>query len=160
MLAEAERDRILEDWNTTQREYRREGCIHEVFREQARLRGQIVAVSFGGRELSYEELDLRSESVAECLREVGVTRGCRVGLCLEGSVAMVVGLLGILKAGAAYVPIDPEYPEERVKLMLGEAEAAVLLTGGPVDVSAGIRTLKVEEIWESFPWPGVSESRR
>ena len=154
MLAEAERDRILEDWNTTQREYRREGCIHDVFREQARLRGQIVAVSFGGRELSYEELDLRSESVAECLREVGVTRGCRVGLCLEGSVAMVVGLLGILKAGAAYVPIDPEYPEERVKLMLGEAEAAVLLTGGSVDVSAEIRTLKVEEIWQSFPMAG------
>ena len=68
--------------------------------------------------------------------------------------AMVVGLLGILKAGAAYVPIDPEYPEERVKLMLGEAEAAVLLTGGSVDVSAEIRTLKVEEIWQSFSMAG------
>ena len=151
LLTNAERARILEEWNTTGREYRRGRCIQEVFGEQARLRNKAVAVVFGGRKLSYEELDVRSEALAEFLAGMGVRRGCRVGICLEPSVEMVVGLLGILKAGAAYVPIDPEYPEERVKLMLKEAETTVLLTEGSHCGTEGIRTVKVENAWQSQP---------
>ncbi len=162
LLTNGERTRIIEEWNATGREYGCEQCIPEVFGEQARRRGKAVAVVFGGRELSYEELDSRSEAVAESLAKLGVRRGCRVGICLEPSVEMVVGLLGIVKAGAAYVPIDPEYPEERVMLMLREAEAAVLLGSGKKVSSVGsegIRTVKVEEIWQSVPATGGDRGR-
>ncbi len=162
ILAGAELNQILVDWNGL--------CIcsssktiHEVFAEQARRRGSAVAVVFGERELTYEELDVRSDRLAGYLGEMGIRRGARVGLCLEPSVEMVIGLLGILKAGAAYVPIDPDYPEERVNLMLEEAEIAVLLLSsegeGSRFGSPGVRTVKVEEAWQSPP-PGSDGDRQ
>ena len=89
---------------------------------------QAVAVVFGEQELSYRELNDRSERLAGYLSSLGVSSGARVAICSEPSVEMIVGLLGVLKTGAAYVPIDPKYPEERICFMLAETEAAVVLT--------------------------------
>ena len=153
---------MVVDWNATGKECGRDGCIHELFSEQARRRGAEVAVVFGGRKLSYGELDERSEQLAEYLHRIGVRRGCRVGVCLERSVEMVVGFLGILKAGAAYVPIDPGYPEERVRLMLEEAKAAVLLSSEPEGwrfADQRIRSVNVEELLKS-PRPPEGEGER
>ena len=119
---------------------------------QARRRGAQVAVIFGEQRLSYEELDERSEQLAEHLRTIGVKRGSRVGVCLERSVEMIVAFLGILKAGAAYVPIDPGYPEERVSLMLEEAKAAVLLRNEPQEwrfAAQRIRSVNVQDLLKS-----------
>jgi aspartate racemase len=87
-----------------------------------------VALSFEGRTLTYAELDVRANQVAHHLRGLGVGAGDRVGLCVERSLELVVGILGILKAGAAYLPLDPEYPQARLAFMLEDARAPVLLT--------------------------------
>ncbi|HEX6861288.1 MAG TPA: amino acid adenylation domain-containing protein, partial [Thermoanaerobaculia bacterium] len=87
-----------------------------------------VAVSFEGESLRYRELDARADGLAERLRRLGVRTEDRVGICAERSLELVVGLLGILKAGAAYVPLDPSYPRERLAAMLEDAGVPVLLT--------------------------------
>jgi amino acid adenylation domain-containing protein len=103
-------------------------CIHELFREQAERTPDAVAVVYQGRELSYRQLDNRSNQVAQFLRKLGVECEALVAICLERSPGMVVGLLGILKAGGAYVPLDPSYPPERLAFMLEDTQAQVLLT--------------------------------
>jgi non-ribosomal peptide synthetase component F len=128
LLTETERERILVEWNATGVEYPRDRGIHKLFEEQVRRSPQAVAVVFGGRELSYAELDERSGRLARYLSSLGVGEGARVALCMEPSVEMIVGLLGILKVGAAYVPIDPKYPLERICFMLADSGAGVLLT--------------------------------
>ncbi len=106
---------------STAMDYPRDRGIHEVFEEQVRGRPEAVAVVFGGEKLTYRELDVRSGRLAGYLRMVGVGGGARVAISMEPSVEMIVGLLGILKVGAAYVPIDPHYPEERIGFMLRTA---------------------------------------
>src|SRR5207302_3219883 len=87
-----------------------------------------VAVVFGDARLSYRELDIRANRLAHHLRALGVGPEVVVGLCLERSLEMVIGLLGILKAGGAYLPLDPDYPRERLAFMLADAGARVLVT--------------------------------
>ena len=103
-------------------------CLHEIFEEQARRRPEAIAVVVDGSEVSYEELNLRANQLAHHLRRRGVQPGALVALCVERSLEMLVGLLGILKAGAAYLPLDPEYPGERLSFMLRDSHAALLLT--------------------------------
>ncbi|MDI1443592.1 non-ribosomal peptide synthase/polyketide synthase [Polyangium sp. 6x1] len=126
LLTEAER-RQLAAWNATAASPP-EHCIHALFEEQAARTPDAVALVFAEQELSYRELDQRSNQLAHHLRALGVGPEVRVGLCVERSLEMVVGLLGILKAGGAYVPLDPGYPRERLAYMLTDAQLAVLLT--------------------------------
>lgn len=95
---------------------------------QAAATPDALAVAAGGHTLTYRELESQSNQLARYLRELGVAPGVRVGLCLERSVAMVVGALGILKAGGAYIPLDPDYPSERLAFALGDSQAPVLVT--------------------------------
>ncbi len=87
-----------------------------------------VAVVFEGEELRYAELNARANRLAHGLRRRGVGPGVRVGLCLERSAELVVGLLGVLKAGGAWVPLDPAYPADRLAFVMGDAQVPVLLT--------------------------------
>ena len=128
LLTEPERRTILEEWNNTAADYPRHKCIHHLFEEQALLTPAAVAVVFGERQLTYKELDSRSNQLAHHLVQRGVGPNIIVGICLERSVEMVVGLLGILKAGGAYLPLDPEYPQERLALMVEDARIPVLVT--------------------------------
>ncbi len=153
MMGEAERQRVVVEWNATGAEYPRERGIHEVFEEQARRSPQAVAVVFGERALSYGELDDRSSKLAGFLRSLGVGPGERVAICVEPSVEMIVGLLGILKAGGAYVPMDPKYPLERISFMLADSAAGVLLTcEGLLCRFPGkaVKTVCLDGDWESI----------
>ena len=103
-------------------------CIHHNFERQATLTPQAVAVECAGRSLTYRELDERANQLAHALLKAGVGPDSLVGLCLDRSIDLVVGVLGILKAGAAYVPIDPQYPDDRRRFMLQDARCSLMVT--------------------------------
>ncbi|MGR9105452.1 MAG: amino acid adenylation domain-containing protein [Gammaproteobacteria bacterium] len=128
LLPPEERRQILIEWNNTATAYPRDRCIHELFEEQVKLRPEATALVLEDRRLSYLELNRRANCLAHELIRQGVGRGKRVGLCMERSIEMIVGILAVLKAGAAYVPIDPSYPSERRAFMLNDAAAHLILT--------------------------------
>ncbi|WP_235217099.1 non-ribosomal peptide synthase/polyketide synthase [Archangium violaceum] len=127
LLTEAERQRVLVEWNETRTEYPRDNLVHGPFEAQARRTPDAIAVQEGEQRLTYRELDERANQLAWHLRSLGVGPEVRVGLCAERSVELVVGLYAILKAGGAYVPLDPTYPRQRLEWMLEDARPAVLL---------------------------------
>ena len=118
----------LAAWNDTARPLPENACIHQLFEEQVRLTPDAMAVSDEKEQLSYAELNARSNRLAHYLREQGVGAEVLVGICMERSVEMVVSLLAILKAGGAYVPLDPTYPEQRLNYMLQDAGVRLLLS--------------------------------
>ncbi len=119
---------ILAQWNRMQREYPEHDCIHTLIEKQVELTPDAIAVAFGPLCLTYHSLNAHANQLAHYLRQHGVGPEVPVGLCVERSVPMIIGLLGILKAGGAYLPLDPEYPAERLHFMLADARAPVLLT--------------------------------
>ena len=128
MLSEWERAQVVEEWNRTGEDLGEAVCLQELFEEQARRTPEAVALVEGERRLSYREVDERSNQVGHYLRKLGVGPEVRVGICVSRSAEMVIGLLGILKSGGAYVPLDGSYPEERVRYMVEDSGAAVVLT--------------------------------
>jgi amino acid adenylation domain-containing protein/FkbM family methyltransferase len=130
VLDAAERQQLLVEWNRTELEYARDSCLHEAFAAQAARTPDTAAVMFQDRQLTFGELNMRANQLAHHLRSLGVGPEMLVGLCVERSVEMIVGLLGILKAGAAYLPIDPDYPAERIAFMIEDAGIEVLLSSG------------------------------
>jgi amino acid adenylation domain-containing protein len=127
LLGDDER-RQIEAWNRTAAEYPADRCVHHLFEAQAERTPDAVAVTYAGGSLTYRELDRRAERLAHHLRGLGVGPDARVALCLERGPEMMTALLGILKAGAAYVPLDPAYPQPRLAYMLEDSGARVLLT--------------------------------
>jgi amino acid adenylation domain-containing protein len=132
LLAEAERRQVVEEWNATAAEYPAEACVHELFQAQAGRTPDAVAVVHEGGRLTYAELNARSNRLAHRLRELGVGADVRVAVCVERGPERVVGVLGVLKAGGAFVPLDPAYPAERLRYMLEDSAPAVLLTRAPL----------------------------
>jgi non-ribosomal peptide synthetase component F len=127
LLASGQREQ-LEGWNDTAADYPREQSLHALFAAQAARTPDATAVVFEDEVLSYAALDARSSQLAHHLRDLGVGPEVVVGLCLERSIQMVVALLAILKAGGAYLPLDPDYPAERLAFMLADAQAPVVIT--------------------------------
>ncbi|MBL0694525.1 amino acid adenylation domain-containing protein, partial [Comamonas sp. JC664] len=128
LLTPDERKQVLTDVNATAVDYPRDTAIHALFAAQAARSPGSVAVSSATRPLTYRQLDQRANQLAHHLRTVGVRPGARVGLCVERSPDLIVGMLGILKAGAAYVPVEPRQPTERITSMLHDARVSVLLS--------------------------------
>ena len=128
VLHENEKQQLLVEWNETTKAYPRDKCLHHLFEEQAERTPQAVAVVFQNQQLTYRELNRRANQLAHYLRKLGVRPDVLVGICVERSLEMIVGLLGILKAGGGYVPLDPHYPEERLAFLLKDARLSVLLT--------------------------------
>jgi amino acid adenylation domain-containing protein len=128
VLSDAERHQVLAQWNQTAADISRNGCVPELFELQATATPDAPAVVFENQKLTYGELNQRANRLAGHLRELGAGPDKLVGLFLERSVELVVGLLGILKAGAAYVPMDPIYPQERLKSMMEDAQPVAMLT--------------------------------
>jgi len=128
LLGAAERHQLLVEWNRTAADYPRDRCIHELFEAQAARAPQATAVLHEGATLTYAELNARANQLAHYLRAAGVGPQALVGICLERGLGLMVGLLGILKTGAAYVPLDPDLPRERLAFMLQDTAAAVLIT--------------------------------
>ena len=128
LLTSQERQQMLVEWNATGANYPRDVGLHELIEAQVERTPNAVAVRFGNRSLSYRELNARANQVANYLRKRGVGRDVLVGVCAERSIEMVVSLLASLKAGGAYLPVDPEYPTERLRVILEEANPPVVLT--------------------------------
>ncbi|HEX2080603.1 MAG TPA: non-ribosomal peptide synthase/polyketide synthase [Longimicrobium sp.] len=127
LMPESERTRVLEEWNHTDAAYPDESCIHERFEAQAARTPDSTAVVSATGSLTYAELNARANRLAHHLRALGVGPDVRVGLCVERSPAMVVGVLGVLKAGGVFVPLDPGYPVERLEYMLADSAPAAVL---------------------------------
>jgi amino acid adenylation domain-containing protein len=130
-LPDAERQLLLGTWNQTASDFPAE-CLHTLVTAQAMRTSQRTpqrtAIRFEGQALSYGELDARANQLAHALQNLDVSPNKLIAVCLERSFEMVIGLLGILKAGAAYLPLDPDLPQERLSYMLADSGAAVLLT--------------------------------
>jgi natural product biosynthesis luciferase-like monooxygenase protein len=128
LLTDQERQQQLVDWNATGTEYQQNARIHDLIREAAAANPDKLAVAARGRELSYRELDEQSNRLARLLQSCGVGPDVLVGIHMHRSVDMLTGLLAILKAGGAYLPLDPDFPADRLAFMLDDAQAPVLLT--------------------------------
>ncbi|MBZ4336622.1 non-ribosomal peptide synthetase, partial [Corallococcus sp. AS-1-12] len=128
LMGEAERRRVVRTWSNADARPARETCLHTLFEEQVARTPDAVALVFQERSLTYAELDARSRQLAGHLRKLGVGPDVRVGLCLERSPELIIGMLGILQAGGAYVPMDPALPGGRLALLLEDSAAPVLLT--------------------------------
>jgi len=127
LLTEEEREQLLIEWNATASDYPRDACIHELFEQQVVRAPQAVALIFEDISLSYGELNQRANRLAHYLSANGIGPDCHVAICLKRSPEMLVGLLAILKAGGCYVPLDPDYPIERLRYMIDDSAPAVLL---------------------------------
>ena len=127
-LRDDERRQLLFEWNRTQVDFPKDWCINELFEEQAERTPEALAVVFGDVRLSYRELNERANQWAHRLQHLGAGPETLIGLCVERSAEMIVGLLAILKAGAAYVPLAPDSPLERLAMMVKEAGIELLLT--------------------------------
>ena len=128
LLAESERQQILIEWNNTRKEHPTDVCLAQLVEAQVARTPDAVAVVFREQQLTYRELDERAGQLARYLGSLGARPDAIVAVCMERSAEMVVGLLGVLKAGAAYVPLDPSYPRQRLQFMLQDTEAPILLT--------------------------------
>ncbi|HMK71848.1 MAG TPA: amino acid adenylation domain-containing protein, partial [Myxococcaceae bacterium] len=124
-----ERRELVVGWNATRAGYPRERTVVELFEEQARRAPGARAAVFEGEALTYAELNGRANQLARRLRELGAGPERVVGLCVERSLELVVGVMGVLKAGAAYLPLDPSYPQERLRFMVEDAGVELLVTG-------------------------------
>lgn len=128
LLTAVERQQALVNWNDTQGEFPEDVCLHHLFEVQAQQTPTAKAVAFGAVHLTYQELDARANQLAHYLRMRGVRPGDYVGICLERSLGMVVAVLGVQKAGAAYVPLDPAYPEARLWGIIEDLGPAAIIT--------------------------------
>lgn len=128
LLTDAQRRLILETWNETQLPYPQDRCIHHYFEQQALKTPEKPALYANGRFLSYRELNQHANQLAHYLCAQGVHPGAVVGVCLERCADLLISLLAILKAGAAYVPLDPTYPPERMTFILENARVSLLIT--------------------------------
>ncbi|MBM1220408.1 LLM class flavin-dependent oxidoreductase [Ponticoccus sp. SC2-23] len=123
----AELETLLQGWNRTEREFEREATIPELIAARAAEQPEATAIIFEDRALSYAEVEARANRIAHVLRAEGVRRGDRVGLCLSRSADLVIGALAIQKAGAAYVPLDPAYPRDRIALYVEDSAPRAIL---------------------------------
>ncbi len=127
LLDEAERRQLLVDWTDTGTDYPVR-CIHDLFAEQAAKTPEAVALISRDQQVAFAELDRRANQLAHYLQKRGVGPEVVVAVCMERSIEMIVALLGILKAGGAFVPVDPSYPAERVTFLLKDSQAPIVLT--------------------------------
>ena len=152
MLSTAERRQLLVEWNATAADYPKDRLLHELFEEQAGRAPEAVAVVFEGAHLSYAELNARANQLAHCLRERGVGPDVIVGICVERSLEMLVGIFGVLKAGGAYLPLDPTYPAGRLTYMIEDARPILILTQEALRqrLPEAIETLCLDKDWPSI----------
>ena len=128
LISDNELRQIVEVWNASQTAYPRYHTVPQLFEQQVERWPNAVAAQFNAESLTYQELNQRANQLAHYLRQFGIRGGALVAICVERSLEMLVGILAILKAGAAYVPLDPTYPSERLAVMLQDANAWMLLT--------------------------------
>ncbi len=158
LLTDAEQNQVLIGWNESDTPFPHDRCVHEILEEQSSRMPDTVAVLFGEESLTHRELNERANALALTLQKHGIVPDARVAILVERSLDMIVGLLAIWKAGGAYVPLDPTYPKERLKGMLHDSGAQVLLTQRYLKVASeldasGFQILHLEEYHGSSKGP-------
>ena len=165
LLTIAETHQLL-SWNATQTDYLERyltsnNCqlsIYHLVEKQVALTPDAVAVIFADQQLTYGELNERANQLAHYLSSLGVEADCLVGLCVERSLAMIIGILGILKAGGAYLPLDPEYPTERLSFMVKDAQISVLLS--QEKLVEKLPEYQATRVYLDRDWPTIAEFSR
>ena len=127
-LRKEEIHQLVVEWNQTYSDYPEDKCVHQLFEEQVRLNPKAIAVIDESEKISYEELNQRANQLAFHILSLGVGPKVNVGICMERSISMVVALVAVLKAGGTYVPLDPDYPRNRLGFMLEDTQISVLIT--------------------------------
>jgi len=130
LLDERERQKVLVDWNETQKDYPSDRCVHELFEEQVKRTPDSIALEYKNAQMTYRELDNKANQIGNYLDSFRTKPDHLIGVYLEPSMKMVISLLAILKSGAAYIPLDPSFPFERTKFMIDEARLSMILTQG------------------------------
>lgn len=150
LMTDAERHRILVEWNDTAKPYPSDKCVHQLVEEQAARRSSSIAAEHESLKLSYGELNARANQLAQLLQAKGVGRDVPVGICLRRSLELPVALLGVLKAGGACVPLDPDYPKDRLAHILRDSQAPVLITNRSLhsDLAGNAAALFLESDWK------------
>lgn len=158
MLEFDERQQLIIDWNRTEKEYPTDRCLHQLFEARAAEMPEALAVVYGDDQLTYRELNARANQLAHFLRKRGVGPDTLVGLCVERSVEMIVGILGIMKAGGAYAALDPSYPAERIQYILEDSNISILLTFSHLKMAelAG----KVEQVCLDSDWKMIAKENK
>ncbi|MEM7061627.1 MAG: amino acid adenylation domain-containing protein [Cyanobacteria bacterium P01_B01_bin.77] len=148
MLTAAERQQQLSDWNNTQKPYRQDSCFHYLFEEQVEKTPDAIALIYDDgmslQQLTYTELNQRSNQLAHYLISLGIGPETIVGICVDRSPEMIIAMLAILKAGGAYLPLDPTYPPERLDYMLSDAQVTVLLTQSQFSLSTTAQRMNLD----------------
>ncbi|HEX3085319.1 MAG TPA: amino acid adenylation domain-containing protein, partial [Pyrinomonadaceae bacterium] len=165
LLTRKEQRQLLVEWNANRIEYPESSCVHELFEAQAAKTPQAPAVEFCGQRLTFSELNARANQLANYLMKRGVGSESMVGISVERSFEMVVAILGVLKTGAAYVPLDPTYPRDRIAFMIRDTAARVVITQSHLapNLDADLERISLDEDWpliatESDVNPAVSTS--
>ena len=128
LLTDAEKHQLLVEWNDTKTNHPKDKRIHELFENQVEQTPDAVALVFEEQQVTYRELNNRANQLAHYLQKLGVSPGVPVGICLERSLELAIGLLAIVKAGGVYVPLDPTYPPDRLALMLQDTQAPLVVS--------------------------------
>ncbi|HVH45838.1 MAG TPA: amino acid adenylation domain-containing protein [Labilithrix sp.] len=128
MLSPDERKQLLVQWNETAADFPREACVHTLVEERARCLPDAIALAGDGEPWTYAQLNRRANQLAHALRARGVGRDVTVGVAVERSKEAVLGIFAIMKAGGAYLPLDPDYPDERLELMIRDSSVRLLVT--------------------------------
>ncbi|MEL6903184.1 MAG: condensation domain-containing protein, partial [Cyanobacteria bacterium J06606_4] len=152
MLTGAERQQLLFEWNQTQTDYPRHQCVHELFEAQVVRQPGAIALTQDQQQITYQQLNQRANQLARYLQSCGVEPGSLVGLYLERSPEMLAAMIAILKAGAAYVTLDPEYPAERLSFMLQDTQISMLLSQTALSQNSPFQSettlVNIEDIFE------------
>jgi aspartate racemase len=157
LLTQGEYQQVLVEWNDTAVALPDVGFIHQLFEKQVERTPQAIAAIYQDQHLTYSELNAKANQLAHHLRNLGVDSEARVGICAERSLDMVIGLLAILKAGGACLPLDPAYPEERLAFMLEDSNPSALLMQGKfaalfADSATSLPIIDLhDESWTTLP---------
>jgi len=155
LLTAREQEQLLVDWNETEIEYPREQMIQQLFEVQVAQTPEKVAVVFEDETLTYRQLNERANQLGRYLQSLGVGAESLVGIYMDRSLEMIVGLMGILKVGGAYVPMDPAFPEERLKYMLADSGAKVMLTQQDLPELGG--QPDIQPVYLDRDWAAISQ---
>jgi amino acid adenylation domain-containing protein len=153
ILTEYEKHKILNEWNDTYTDFPSDKCTHQFFEEQALKTPNKIAVICKGKSLTYNELNIRSNQLARKLQTMGVGPEILVGVCLHRSLNMVVAVIGILKAGGAYIPLDPEFPKERIIYMIEDSKCkAIVAEEGLIKEMGSVTTdvILIDRDWDEI----------
>ncbi|HET8840842.1 MAG TPA: amino acid adenylation domain-containing protein, partial [Ktedonobacteraceae bacterium] len=159
-LTSAEQEQIVKDWNATGINYPHNRCIHHFFEEQAQAHPDTIALVSQQEQFTYAELNRRANQLAHLLQQYGIGFEQHIGICLTRSPDMVMVMLAVLKVGAAYVPLDPDYPQERLAFILNDANVNLLLTQSDLlerfsldslqYQASSLNALCVDDLWQTM----------